>query len=154
MNLHINLNIRTKRDDFKMIDRISAVDSRHIEGVKTLEGCPVAMAIESLAQLGALHVRFITAFKKHCFLLLIPHLEILDTSPLHGSYQLYGSLTAESKRAFSYTLRATSRRRDCLKGRLVFGTLDYDERFRRERLANHYQRMFACLTQDLAKNSR
>jgi|GEM_PF-1343760 len=154
MNLHINLNVRTKRDDFKMIDRISAVDSRHIEGVKTLDGCPVAMAIESLAQLGALHVRFITAFKKHCFLLLIPHLEVLETSPLHGSCQLYGSLTAESKRAFSYTLRATSRNRDCLKGRLVFGTLNYDERFRREHLANHYQRMFACLTKDLTKNSR
>lgn len=153
MNLHINLNIRTKRDDFKMIDRISAVDSRHIEGVKTLEGCPVAIAIESLAQLGALHVRFVTTFKKHCFLLLMPHLEILDTSPLHGSYRLYGSLTAESKRAFSYTLRATSRNRDCLKGRLVFGTLDYDARFNRERLENHYQRMFACLTKDLTKRS-
>ncbi len=153
MNLNINLNIRTKRDDFEMIDRISAVDSRHIEGIKTLEGCPVAMVIESLAQLGALHVRFITAFKKHCFLLLIPHLEILDTSALHGSYRLYGSLTAESKRAFSYTLRATRRNRDCLKGRLVFGTLDYDARFRRERLAKHYQRMFACLTKDLTKSS-
>jgi hypothetical protein len=149
MNLHIQTNLQ----DFRMVDQISFLDPTRIEGLTSLDGLPVAMAIESLAQLGALHARFLTEFEKHCFLLVIEQLYVGETNLPRESIALKGLLVGQSKRAFSYDVEATYQGTVFLGGRLIFGSIDYDHRFRRENLKPHYESIFACLTKDLPKSS-
>mgnify|MGYP006294460233 CR=1 FL=1 len=136
-----------------MVDQISALDRKQIEGVKSSGGVSLFMAIEALAQLGALHARFLTEFKKHCFLLTIDHLDVSATSFSGGPLRLYGSLIGQTRRAFSYAVQATNEEKTFLYGQLVFAATDYDGRFRREHLEGHYRRIFACLTKDLPGSS-
>ena len=148
------LRINTRRHDFRMVDEISAVDGKHIKGLTSPDGLPVSMAIECLAQLGALHARFLTAFKKHCFLLVIERLDIMEASAPKGALELDGLLIARTGRAFSYALQALSGEQVLLDGQLVFASVDYDDNFKRERLKSHYQRIFTCLTRGFTTGSR
>ncbi len=145
------ITVNTHMDGFVLIDKISAIDEKNIKGTKLFSGFPAPLAIESLAQLGALHVRFITGFNKHCFLLKINNCKMPETPELNGPYQLEGSLLGKSKQAFSYSLRATKDGKTPLEGRFTFAAIDYDERFKKELLERHHK-ILSCLISDLKGN--
>jgi hypothetical protein len=150
----MDLRIHMGLDDFTMIDSVSAVDEKRIEGLANLDSIPVSMGIEAVAQLGALHARFLTAFAKHCFLLVIECLDVAQvTSPI-GTLHLHAALETRTQRAFSYAVKASARGRELLSGRFIVGAVDYDERFRQECLECHYRKIFQCLTQGLPNDFR
>ena len=140
--------IHTGLNSFVLVDRIVKLGKANIEGVRHFSNSPVFCGIESLAQLGAMHVRFITDLEKHAFLLKINHCGIASRKGLEGSYQLYGKLVARTGRAFSYWLEARLGCEKSITGEFLFATIDYGNPFKREVLQDYYQKVLACLQSD------
>jgi hypothetical protein len=152
--------INTGLSGFILIDRITGVEAENIDGTRNFAEAPIYLGIESLAQLGAYHVRFLTCFEKHAFLLKIKRCTISTGQFLNGGYLLHGSLTSKSESAFAYNLQA--KRGDSVplaKGRFsdetqivgefLYATVDYDHIFKKEILQNHYRKVFSCLRNDI-----
>ena len=139
------ITINTGLDSFVLLDRITDIGSLRIEGTKHFSHDPIFLGIESLAQLGAFHVRYITGLEKHAFLLKITRLSELPRQVLNGRYMLNGSLFNHSGMAFSYLLEAKKENKALIKGEFLFATVDYGHSFKKEILQNHYQKVFSCL---------
>ena len=104
--LRNRIKINTDLEDFVLIDRITEAESAKISGIKSFSDSPAYLGIESLAQLGAYHVRFLTRFERHAFLLKITHCRMPARQVLDGRYLLCGTLMNRSESAFVYTLKA------------------------------------------------
>ena len=142
------ITINTGLKKFLLIDTIDFVGPDQIKGRKQFLHMPVYTAIESLAQLGALHVRYMNHFKKHAFLLKINQVTCNSTQLKDGEYHLNGSLESSSSNAFLYTLRAENKQ-DGIIGRFTFAVSDYSTEFNQDILEDHYSQVFQCLTRDL-----
>ena len=101
-----NIRINTGLKDFVLIDSINEVDKDKIIGAREFFNAPIFLGIESIAQLGAYHVRFLTSFDRHAFLLKINSFFIPENEALDGNYILYGYLIKRSLTAFLYKLEA------------------------------------------------
>jgi len=142
------VSIRSELQGFRLIDRISRADRDEIRGSCTLRGGPVFTLIEALAQLGALHVRWLTGFSKHAFLLKIGRCTLPEGVPAAGACLLTGRRIAHSETTFAYHLKAERGETVLMEGEFVFTTIDYDERFAQNTLARHYRMLFSCLSSD------
>jgi hypothetical protein len=142
------VNIRSGLSGFCLIDRISRAGKDEIRGCCTLPGGTLFTLIEALAQLGALHVRYLTGFTRHAFLLKIGRCTLPGEAPAAGACLLSGRQTAQSGTTFAYHLEAGREGRLLMEGEFLFTTIDYDERFSGEALSRHYGRLFSCLSND------
>ena len=140
--------IRSGLQGFRLIDRISRAGRDEIQGVCTLTGGPLFPLIEALAQLGALHVRYLAGFARHAFLLKIGRCALPGKTPAAGPCLLTGRQTAQSGTTFAYHLEAGREGALRMAGEFLFTTIDYDERFAREALVHHYEMLFSCLMND------
>ena len=143
------LTVNTSLDGFVLIDEITETGTESINGNKKFSNSPSYLGIESLAQLGAYHVRFLTCFERHAFLLKITHCRMPAEQVLDGRYLLCGTLMNRSDSAFVYTLEAKKEGESLIYGEFLFGTLDYNDNFKKEILQNHYRKVFSCLLNDL-----
>jgi hypothetical protein len=143
--------INTGLNRFILIDRIIEAEEQDISGVKTFSNAPAYLGLESLAQLGAFHVRYIMEFKLHAFLLKIGRCLMPAQADLDGTYKLSGILVNRSSSAFSYVLQAKREGSVCIEGEFLFATVDYDKMFKKEILQEHYRNVFLCLQNDLKK---
>jgi len=75
-----------------LLDRITETGDEIITGERRYYNDPAYLGIESLAQLGAYHVRFINDFEIHAFLLKIGHCRVIGSKILHGEYLIDGRL--------------------------------------------------------------
>ncbi len=139
------LTINTGLHGFLLIDGITEVGEKHIIGTKNFVGEPVYLGIESLAQLGAYHVRFLTRFERHAFLLKIARCRISAKNVIEGQYFLYGTLKSQSDTAFAYKVEAKKDDETYIEGDFLYGTIDYSDVFKEEILQNHYKEVFSCL---------
>ena len=139
------ITVNTERDHFILLDGIIQAEKQCIQGIKTFNNEPAYLGIESLAQLGAFHVRCITDFQRHAFLLKISQCLIPSQMDLIGTYHLWGDLVSRSESAFSYELRAEKEWRVQMEGTFLFATVDYDSHFKQEILQKHYRDVFSCL---------
>jgi hypothetical protein len=142
------VNVRSGLQGFRLIDRIIRAEKDEIRGICTLTGGPLFTLIEALAQLGALHVRYLTGFKRHAFLLKIGRCTLPEGAPAAGACLLKGRQIAHSETTFAYRLEAERGGAVIMEGEFVFTTINYDERFARETLAHHYEMLFSCLSND------
>lgn len=142
------ITVNTGLDSFILVDRIIQAEARLIRGIRTFKHVPAYLGIESLAQLGAFHVRYITDFQKHAFLLKINQYLMPSQTDLHGTYALSGVLVSRSESAFSYGLQAKKEGRVQIEGVFLFATVDYDRQFKQEILHEHYRNVFSCLQND------
>lgn len=138
--------VRCNLENFVLVDGITAIDPVTIKGYKYFERAPIFLGIESLAQLGALHVRFTTTFARHAFLLGIKRCTVRSGEPLSGCYTLLGTLTGSSASAFSYLLETSNEGRVEIEGEFLFATMEYNGVFRKDVLESHYRKVFSCLT--------
>ncbi len=145
------ITINTGLAGFILVDGIVETDAQAIRGFKFFSNSPAYLALESLAQLGAFHVRYITGFDRHAFLLKINRCRMPAHAELDGRYELFGTLESRSASAFSYTLRAEKDDMIGIEGEFLLATVDYDMSFKKEILQNHYQDVFSCLQNDLKK---
>lgn len=140
--------IHTGLKSFLLLDRIMEVGANHIVGSRTFAGEPVSCGLESLAQLGALFVRNLTNFSKHVFLLTIVRCILPGRSILTGEYLFAGELISRSDSAFLIRVTSRQKQETIMEGDLLFGSVDYDHRFKEETLSNHYRKVFQCLCND------
>jgi len=141
--------INTGLDDFVLIDDISDIGVKHISGSKHFVCAPSYLGIESLAQLGAYHVRFLTSFERHAFLLKINRCEVSVQDLLGGMCFLYGTLTKKSDAAFAYDLLVETEHTILIEGEFLFGTIEYNATLKKKVLQNHYRKVFSCLWNDI-----
>ncbi|CAN2039116.1 conserved hypothetical protein [Candidatus Magnetomoraceae bacterium gMMP-15] len=141
--------INTGLNDFRLVDSIIKFDNESIKGVKSFSNVPVYEGIESLAQLGALHVRFINSFKKHAFLVKIKYCSMPKKQILNGRFQIKAKLISRSRHAFSYVVEAKKENLLQFKGEFLFATINYDNKFKKEILKNHYKEVFSSCTRDV-----
>ncbi len=137
---------------FFLVDAVTEVDAQKIAGWKRFAGAPTYLGIESLAQLGALHVRHITGFERHAFLLTIKRCSPASREALNGQYRLCGELIGRTTSAFSYRLEASHGDETMIQGDFLFAVVEYDTTFRRDTLRSHYQEVFSCLTSASSRN--
>ncbi len=152
MNKEIQINIHTGLVGFVLLDRLTEVSAQSIAGHKHFAAPSATLLMESLAQLGASHVRHLTDFAKHAFLLKIKTCS-LPPGPLPpGNYTFAGQLQSQSSSVFSHRLQAFASDTVIMEGIFLFALADYDANFSREILQQHYQRIFACLQTDTARD--
>ena len=144
----MNIKINSGLDSFVLLDRISETNAEKITGEKRYFNDPVYLGIESLAQLGAFHVRFINDFEIHAFLLKITHCHVIGSRILHGEYLIDGRLINQSKSSYSYFLRAKKEDQIQIEGEFLFSTLKYNNNFNKKILEKHYRRVFSCLRKE------
>lgn len=148
MNIAGRIEINSGLDGFVLLDRISEAGDEIITGERRYYNDPVYLGIESLAQLGAFHVRFINDFEIHAFLLKISHCHVIGSKTLHGEYLIDGRLINQSKSSYSYFLRAKKKDRVQIEGEFLFSTLKYNDNFNKKILEKHYRRVFSCLRKE------
>lgn len=104
-SIDANIVINTGLGGFIMLDRILEVNAARIVGTRTFTGVPAALPLESLAQLGAFHIRHITGFSKHVFLIKIVNCSIPLKMP-DGEYVLSGKLLNRTDSSFRSSMKA------------------------------------------------
>jgi hypothetical protein len=144
----MEITINTGLDRFVLVDKIHMLDKTHIRGTRTFINTPVYLGIESLAQLGAFHVRCLIGFKRHAFLLKITRCITPAHEKLNGTYALTGKLVSNSASAFSYVLQAMLEGNIQMEGEFLFATTDYDHGFKKDILEKHYRNLLSCLKND------
>ena len=141
--------INTGMNGFIMLDEITAVTGSHIMGRRYFSHSPSYLALESLAQLGAFHIRRLIDFSRHVFLLKIVSCSLPTGVALDGNYLLSGKLISRSDAAFSYLLKAEMEERVAIVGDFLYASIDYDTNFKNKTLRHHYRKLFSCLQNDL-----
>ncbi len=139
------MTINTGLDRFLLLDCISKAGQNSIEGTLFLSDNQFYLGIEALAQLGAMHLRFITDFACHAFLLGIRKCSIQEKFVRNSSLLLSGKLMSRSTSGFLYALNAVSEDKTIIAGEFLFAVIPYDEKFKKECLESHYRKVFSCL---------
>ncbi len=130
---------------FFLVDGVTRVDEKHIQGFTSPSGRQSFLWVESMAQLGALHVRYITDFNCLAFLLGISNLQMTEAFQEDERYNMTGALNSRSADSFSYTLTAEISGSQSISGTFLFATIPYDDLFRKDSLQHHYKKIFSCL---------
>ncbi|MEN6318808.1 MAG: hypothetical protein ABFD82_08670 [Syntrophaceae bacterium] len=132
-----------------MLDRILDINTSHIMATRFFSNTPVYSGLESLAQLGAYHVRHLTGFTRHVFLIKIAHCCLPPEKVLEGEYVLSGGLISQSNSSFFFRLKAEKSEETIMEGEFLFAAVDYDHNFKKDTLRRHYAEVFSCLQSDL-----
>ena len=97
-------------DSFLLLDSVSRITPQSITGTKEYANAPGYLLLESMAQLGALHIRQQCDFSRHAFLLSIQYSRILQKLSDDASYTLNGTAhvsatrTAETESTATYSI--------------------------------------------------
>ncbi len=144
-----NIVINTGLAGFIMLDRVLEVSSSRIIGAKSFTGVPAYLRLESLAQLGAFHIRYVTGFSRHVFLIKIVSCSIPLRTAMEGEYVLSGNLVGRSDSSFRCFLKAEKDKETAAEAELLYAAVDYDHNFKKGILHDHYTKVFSCLQRDL-----
>ena len=139
------LTIHSQMDGFLLVDAILDVDAQGMSGHTNFQCAPSFAALEAMAQLAALHVRYRIDFKRHAFLLKVIHVNGLMHNNLDGQLHLEARIESHSRDAWQYQVTALMEGINGMDGRLIIGVRDYYEYFQDHRLRCHYQKRFAAL---------
>jgi len=140
------VDINTQMDGFQLLTSVTDLDQGIIKGTAAFVDQPPFVVMESLAQLGALHVRWLCDFSKHAFLLKVERFSLPGESRISGTLELSGRLLVRSQAAFSYDLTTSGVWESPLMGRFLFSVKEYDDTFEKGVLTTRYKEVFQCLT--------
>ncbi len=139
--------IKSNLERFILLDSVDFLNKDKISGTKYFtENIPLFCMTESMAQLGAMHLRYLLDFQHHVFFAKAKHLKFHTKNIIKGNYHFELKPEGHSDRAFAFYL--TSRTPDGIlaaEGVFLFSKLSYDSNFQRKRLKNHYERILSCL---------
>lgn len=134
-----------------MIKEIQGFHSSRIWAISDINNAngPIFFPVlEAMAQLGALHVRYLNNFQWHVFLVKVAHIILPDRLPVptNAVINLQADMLGNSDRSFSYRIQAWEKNHVVIEGDFWFSTIDYDERFNAAALQPHYRDLWTCLT--------
>jgi hypothetical protein len=144
-----NIVINSGLKGFILLDRVLEVSSSRIVGAKSFTGMPAYLTLESLAQLGAFHIRYVTGFSRHVFLIKIVSCSLPLRTAMEGEYVLSGNLAGRSDSSFRCFLEAEKDKETAAEAELLYAAVDYDYNFKKGILHDHYEKVFSCLQRDL-----
>jgi hypothetical protein len=139
------LTINSHMAGFQLIRRVTDVSDRRIQADAAFAQWPVYTGLEAMAQLAALHVRYSLVFERHAFLLKIERCDLPTLETLAGDFSLTAERTGQSSQSFAYGVIAQGPGDLTMQAQLLVGTLDYDERFKKDRLKRYYRKLFEAL---------
>ncbi len=143
------ITIHTGMERFVLAGKLTEVGETQIASVQHFSNALQYVGLEALAQLGALHIRYLIDFSRHVFLLKIKECQLPPNDILDGEYHLSGKFQSRSERACFYQLTAKGEDDDhSFGGIFLFGITEYDQRFERTVLQRHYQTIFSCLSNE------
>ena len=148
-NIGANIVINTGLAGFIMLDRVMEVSSSRIVGTRSFTGATAYLPLESLAQLGAFHIRHITGFSRHVFLIKIVCCSIPLRTAMEGEYLLSGNLLSRTDSSFRSVMKAERGKETAAEAELLYAAVDYDHNFKKGILHDHYKKVFSCLQSDL-----
>ena len=140
-----SLNIRSHMTSFRLLDRITLLEPQRIDAQADFKGAPLFAAIETMAQLGALHVRHLIRCESHAFLLKVNGCRLPNLHELNGKAAFTARLLHRSDKAYCYRIFTQDQARLHLEAELLFATIAYDDTFEKERLTSYYRNMLTCL---------
>ncbi len=143
------IEIHTGLAGFIMLDGVREAGATEITGFRSFSDEPVYLGLEALAQLGAFQIRRFTGFDRHIFLLKIADCRLSTGKSLKGRFVLTGKLLSRSNSAFFCRMKAEKGKTLVIEGDFLFASVDYDQKFKRETLRRHYERIFTCLLNDI-----
>lgn len=148
------LKINTGLESFILPDKIIQITEKTIKAAKSFDAknLILSLKIETLAQVCALHTRYVTEFKYHAFLLKISSFTDTSIEKTYGDYEFTGVLTGAGKSAFSYSITAGQNNDALFKADLIIAVTDYSDTFKQQQLSTHYRGIFSCLTQNIQKD--
>ncbi len=141
------IEIKTGLEGFVMLDGITFVDKADIRALRSFNEEPAYTGIEALAQAGAFHIRQLTGFERHIFLLKVGSCSI-PTQPLNGEMAISGRLLNRSDSAFRCELKGEMAGKTVMEGEFFYAASDYCTQTSREILRGHYEKTFSCLLID------
>lgn len=139
------LTINTGLEGFVLPGRITSMDQGTIQAVKVFDDVPSFLAVEALAQLGAMHARWSVDFERHIFLLAIKHCVLPAGPKVSGRFKLRAEQTAHSRMGIAYDVMAEDGNGPVVQGAFMFAATAYDKPFDRRTLETHYRKVLACL---------
>jgi hypothetical protein len=139
------LTIHSRMPCFQLIRHVTDISSRDVRAETAFAQWPVYAGLEAMAQLAALHVRYSLAFERHAFLLKVDRCDLPPLETLDGSFRLSAERVGQSSQSFAYGVTAQGPDDLALQAQLLIGTLDYDGRFKKEHLKQHYRKLFKAL---------
>ena len=148
-SMDANIIINTGLSGFIMLDRVLEVSAVRIVGTRSFTGVPSFLPLESLAQLGAFHIRYVTEFSRHVFLIKIVSCSIPLSTAMDGEYVLSGNLLSRTDLSFRSFVKAERDKEIAAEAELLYAAVDYDHNFKEGILHDHYIKVFSCLQKDL-----
>lgn len=148
-SMDANIVIDTGLTGFIMLDRILEVNADRIVGMRTFTGASADLPLESFAQIGAFHIRYLTGFSRHVFLIKIASCSIPLRIPLEGEYVLTGTLLSRTDSSFRSSVKAERDKETTAEAELLYAAVDYDHNFQKDILHDHYTKAFSCLQRDI-----
>jgi len=137
--------INTKLDGFVWPGKVVEMDEGAIRSIQSFEDVSDVICLEALSQLGALHIRHGIELKRHVFLMKILHSTLPKTAKITGRYSLSGILKGQTDQSWLYHLSAKLKEgNDLFGGVFLFGTIDYNDNFKKDVLQSHYLKVFSC----------
>ncbi len=141
--------IDTGLKGFVILDRVLEVTTSQIVGTRSFSNDPIFLGLESLAQLGAYHIRYLTGFSRHVFLIKISHCSLPRGKVMNGEHLLFGNLRHQSEYSFLCRLKAEKENKAIVEGEFLYAGVGYDKNFQSENLCHHYTKVFSCLQKDI-----
>jgi len=136
------ITIRSQLDGFKLVERVTNILPKAIEGESRFAQTPSYAGLEAMAQLAALHVRYAHNFERHAFLLKITHCHFPQAEHLDGCYMISAQMRSQSSDTYAYQVKARGPQKTDLNADLLIGTKAFDDHFRIEILQAHYRELF------------
>lgn len=141
------INISSGLNDFLLLDRIDICRDKDLQAEK-LFYCPSSyMLIEACTQAATFHARYLLNFKQHAFLLKINSLNFYSGSKLPGSIRLEVLKINASQRTYAYRVKAFQQNELFIQGKLLIGTIEYQNRRIQVEHRDFYQKAFSCLSE-------
>lgn len=140
--------INTGLSGFIMLDRVLEVNASRIVGTRIFSDVPAYLLLESLAQIGAFHIRYMTGYSRHIFLIKIVSCSIPLRIAMEGKYVLSGKLLGWTGSSFRSFVKAERDKETAAEAELLYAAVDYDHNFKEDVLRDHYMKVFSCLQKD------
>jgi len=126
------ITIRSQLDGFKLVERVTNILPKAIEGESRFAQTPSYAGLEAMAQLAALHVRYAQITHRHA-----PRAEHLA-----GCYMKSAQMQSQNSDTYAYQVKARGPQKTDLNADLLIGTKAFDDHFRIEILQAHYRELF------------
>ena len=141
------LTLKSNLDGFILLDSIDSLKEHRISGTKYFaDQTPLFCMTESMAQLGAMHFRWLIAFQRHVFFLKAGQLSFRIKNIDKGYYSLDSKPEGRSEKTLACRIAVRNAYNALTaEGVFLFSSLSYDLAFRKEKLKSHYLRIFSCL---------